>query len=789
MRKIFNILLLIAVGFAAQSCLKDNLPTRQQTRVADGKALMKVTMVTGGAETDEEIKTVRFIVFDNASTSPELDVNRKMDVGAAHQASTKFNVTLDVNRNKDKMVVAIVNEPALMSGDLDKVVSASELEDMPLKFSQALNATHTVFLAAGMPMTGVKRGVAVTVDNDTEAKAAQVAMHIDRAVARVDLWLKRASDVASAELTASTTVTLTNTYDRGYLVAGTEEDGTRGRTGAGAVDNFGHLMTVPAASLVEISANPGVKTLTTTEQYICSFYTPERTCTAADDADKLGLKIAGITADSQTRGGETVIKSAILNGESTSQDIELVQRNNVYKVVGTVNSSIVTLATTAHVTDWNDAPIAVSTEKPYFLTVSKKEVTLQKYCMYNDYIDINGYIIRSALENVIITTNYSGGWKSSVWSDPECTQTIPATYDHVRINPSSTYSASPSEGNKVVLNRGYTTMYNGIKYVKITAGRMYVVIKVNCVPATEMFACSNVVLGDDGRLTFATTEEENNYIPANAQGVFFKWGSLIGISSDNIPLDGQIFGADNVVFKPENLSVTWDESSFSAIPYIDEFAGTNGSSMDEDALLTYYDMGSSTPGYDEAAGKGDVCRYISDKGWVDGRWRTPTIREYYYLLTNDNAGETPAAEPDVTKNKGLYTMNVLDPQTVDDSYPLSRYPVNDGWWLGHNVVSDAIKTERNKTNPPTGTRFLPFSGGVVSKGLDDKIIYAGGYIGYGWGTEYSVSQQTLNTSRVIDMHKDEIILHTGTNTADGSSVQVVRCIRDYRVNYYDHYDN
>jgi hypothetical protein len=137
-------------------------------------------------------------------------------------------------------------------------------------------------------------------------------------------------------------------------------------------------------------------------------------------------------------------------------------------------------------------------------------------------------------------------------------------------------------------------------------------------PASGTLAYSNVLLAD-GKLVFATMPAELEKYPVNSQGLYFKWGSLLGISPA-----GEAFDASKVVFKPAEFT---DE-------YTDEWTSV----AFEDAVSTstdlIYDFFADTykgSGYDAVAGKGDVCRYISAQGWVKGRWRLPIAQEYVAL--------------------------------------------------------------------------------------------------------------------------------------------------------------
>jgi hypothetical protein len=198
------------------------------------------------------------------------------------------------------------------------------------------------------------------------------------------------------------------------------------------------------------------------------------------------------------------------------------------------------------------------------------------------------------------------------------------------------------------------------------------------------FAMSNIVMAKntftgDRMLTFAETEDDLDpaigksfariglaepiAIPANAQGVFFRWGSLVAIAGLGEITASQVnnidmtVGGEGVVFTPPELAytpaATWLMSytqifphSADEIPYLDaekDPAIIPLYENNQDTELSIFDElyptlnASNTPiGYDAATGKGDICKYISDKGWVTGRWRMPTYQDYVDL-TNETS--------------------------------------------------------------------------------------------------------------------------------------------------------
>lgn len=178
-------------------------------------------------------------------------------------------------------------------------------------------------------------------------------------------------------------------------------------------------------------------------------------------------------------------------------------------------------------------------------------------------------------------------------------------------------------------------------------------------PLAMRFARSNIVMytpdgGATKVLTFAETIADHTTaknaggvsvpaIPANVQGLHFRWGSLVGVTSDGT--DGTVFDntvnttTSHVVFWPTEYTEptgTWiynaDDTGVVAdvdvqVPYVtgsEPGAGTN-SDLTVNAFDDYPNgMGK---GFDKTTAKGDICRYITAQKWVDGNWRMPTAAE------------------------------------------------------------------------------------------------------------------------------------------------------------------
>lgn len=167
------------------------------------------------------------------------------------------------------------------------------------------------------------------------------------------------------------------------------------------------------------------------------------------------------------------------------------------------------------------------------------------------------------------------------------------------------------------------------------------ICRVRCVKghrqAAGTFAYSNIVM-IGGKLTFAEKRIDddeidgfsNEDIPANSQGIHFRFGSLVGISSAGE--HGTEFDSSHVVFCPTEYTkpTIWNEMPYHRVSDSTYFTPEE---IQAGAIADDHLMEKFTPiGYDVSQGLGDICRYISDQGWVKGRWRIPTATEIWQTM-------------------------------------------------------------------------------------------------------------------------------------------------------------
>mgnify|MGYP003623240272 CR=1 FL=1 len=355
MKNLINLIMLMVAGFIVTSCTIEQVVDSSATR-----ATLSIEVVTNGAIEDDYLHKVRFITFDKASFSPHVDVNQVVLFDDYEKNATSFRTELEVSSNRDKMLVAIINEPDALTSQLNNVQTLVDLEDIDFQMADVFNANHTAPKSTGIPMTGTARGISVAPEN-TASNPAQVSLTVYRSVARVELWLKADPGVA-AYVDDLTEVTLSKSYNKGFLMK-PEPD-----------YNFGQLQTVTPNTTVEWTFTGTVsQSLNEDAQLVCSFYTPERTYMASDNSDKLVLDIKGVSSDQERRSTQAVL-SEFSTGGGSSQTITRIERNNVYRIIGRLKTSFVEFE--HNILPWKDMAEAVIIDPQYYLRISKDQINL-----------------------------------------------------------------------------------------------------------------------------------------------------------------------------------------------------------------------------------------------------------------------------------------------------------------------------------------------------------------------------------------------------------------------------
>ena len=386
--------------------------------------------------------------------------------------------------------------------------------------------------------------------------------------------------------------------------------------------------------------------------------------------------------------------------------------------------------------DWNDNAIGVIEDGQWWMYVEEDDLVLS---------------MGGGSETVHAETNYD---ISSQGSPAGLSVEVPSQYGSWL---SVAASGSPGDLTRSFAITATPTSTARTGEVHITAGNLTKIVKVSQSIARQ-FARSNIVWdATNNKLTFAVTAADNATIPANVQGVFFKWGSLVAIS----PV-GNTYAANQILFSPDGTTnYTWAN-----IPYISETTGKFGTHGTDEDDFAGYDGGSNTngPGYATSgtnANKGDICRYISDRGWVEGKWRLPTADEMQALLaevTNDyhsvkNGGTfttLPSGAPDGINGYGDHTNGF--------------YQALSGRWLGIGAVD--LATRGTEAVPGSSSVYFPAGGFQSTTGSTYGVGDSGG--------SWSASSNNMGNADYLGVNKDSAY----GNNNNRSRGLTVRCVRE-----------
>lgn len=324
--------------------------------------------------------------------------------------------------------------------------------------------------------------------------------------------------------------------------------------------------------------------------------------------------------------------------------------------------------------------------------------------------------------SIPVTTNYEGGWQidtrvgggtgivysgsGSGWLTLE----KDGTSDALSANITITATENQGSGERTAI-------------IHLKAGRLThsVAVRQREKPEiTSRFAKSNIVMYvKDGQkiLTFAETEADYAGktvgtvnvpgIAPNVQGLHFRWGSLLGITSNGATSEAFADGITGVapsavVFWPMGYTAlptsrwTFDGASAGVVevPYITSAEVPENPLVAPDcygydAFLNY--PNGTGKGFDIASGKGDICRYITEMGWVKAKWRMPTTAEMEELY----AGNRQAV--------GSWAGVSITDTGVDGKYGYFQLPTA-------YIVGPDVTTGSTIANPGTVSLIMPTGG-------------------------------------------------------------------------------
>jgi hypothetical protein len=243
-----------------------------------------------------------------------------------------------------------------------------------------------------------------------------------------------------------------------------------------------------------------------------------------------------------------------------------------------------------------------------------------------------------------------------------------------------------------------------------------------------------------GRLTFDEHYPNGDDAPnMGYQGVFFKWGSLVGIS----PLTSYSFWP--VVNDPLSSS-TW-EIKGGVVPYFG--SGYTDSSYERNNTYVIDDVRNDLATYQGF--RGDICQYLSTKtGVVSGDYRLPMSEEFGH-----NDTELWTGRSDGWGNVYFFPLE-------SDAYGTA------------DMINSAARNQCHARNTVMGNVIFPASGWLAG------IPLAGGYLAgsvydVGMSGEYWSGSASGNNS-AYDLYFHAARMSTAWSTSDRSHGFSVRCV-------------
>lgn len=379
MKKISNILLftfLLCLGGLQIACT-DNMEDRNVD--GSGKVMVRVQVSArdGGTSTpdpeqinanESKIRSVRLYAFDG-DILDNMVYEEKVFAGSA-------TVDIEVSTG-NKTFYAVINEP-----DDVQIHSALALANRPNGIKQVqyqitnyLNSNRGILVNAlnktgdyVLPMYGIH---STPVSETTPGTG--ISMSVDRAVARIDVYMAKAAGVTSTATTGDATLEVKYPSQTGYIatdnVASTKRDSTYTLDGS--------------VSLA----------LTNASEKIYSFYVPEQNC--PNTANRLRFTVGGIKWD----GLNTNYDPFILGDDASNPDgiLTKIERNKVYQIYCNMHPKTKDINVNVKILAWN--------------AVAPQDSTLHpgKLGMTNCYIVTPGRSVSIPVTNVYKIWNWEFG--------------------------------------------------------------------------------------------------------------------------------------------------------------------------------------------------------------------------------------------------------------------------------------------------------------------------------------------------------------------------------------------
>jgi hypothetical protein len=180
----------------------------------------------------------------------------------------------------------------------------------------------------------------------------------------------------------------------------------------------------------------------------------------------------------------------------------------------------------------------------------------------------------------------------------------------------------------------------------LAAGKSYT-LRIN-VKKGLVWAGSNIYW-DGSKMTFASYNDRSKEM---YQGVFFRWGVLLGFDPSRYNGSDDWSKAGHVLYVPSYTSANVHSWSIGHEEWEDILPTLEGETFAE-----YGETADSFESYSDYPNKkGDICRYLTATKAVSGSWRMPTLSE---LVKGDNSGNFINSNTDPNADLGIYNEDAM----------------------------------------------------------------------------------------------------------------------------------
>lgn len=280
------------------------------------------------------IRSIRLYAFDG-----EILDNMVYKSGLDNTAGIE-KIDIAVKPGSNKTFYAVVNEP-----DIEEVHSALALANHPNGIKQVQYSIANYLNSKINALTQVDKyylPMYKELDNiDISKISTNLNIDVDRAVARIDLYMIKANGITASATTGNASLKVERSIENGYI----------------ATDN---ILSTNSTSVFDMNQPQSVTLKEYSTNYadytkVYSFYVPEQTC--EDEAHRLRFTLGGITWDNQTMSEP--YKTFYLGNDISNSEgkiLNKITRNQVYQIYCRIKPTTKDVSFNIVTLPWNLVP-------------------------------------------------------------------------------------------------------------------------------------------------------------------------------------------------------------------------------------------------------------------------------------------------------------------------------------------------------------------------------------------------------------------------------------------------